>query len=149
MVDREELEVEGPDLAPFPFAHLDQLGALTVLLCLRRKQGQREPRAVDRHVGTQTKEERHRADVVLVTVRQHQRVNLGEPVFDRPEVRQDQVDTGLVVLREQHPAVDDQEPAVELEDGHVTADPTDAAQRDYTQATFRQRGWGIGRAGAC
>ena len=50
---------------------------------------------------------RHGADVVLVAVGQHQRVDVVEAVPDRVEVGQDQVDAGMVLLGEEHPAVDD------------------------------------------
>ena len=49
------------------------------------------------------------------------------------EIRQDQVDAGLVVRREQHAAVDDQQPAQVLENGHVAADFADTAQRGDPQ----------------
>ena len=52
-----------------------------------------------------------------------------EPVPDVVEVREDQVDAGLVVLGEEHAAVDDQQPAVVLEDRHVAADLAEAAER--------------------
>ena len=74
-------------------------------------------------------EVRRRADVVLVTVGEHQRLDLVEPVPDRLEVGEDQVDAGVVLLGEQHPAVDDEQPAVVLEDGHVAADLAEAAER--------------------
>ncbi len=60
-----------------------------------------------------------------------------EAVQDRREVRQDQVDAGLVHVGEQHAAVDDQQLAVVLEDGHVAADLAEAAQRDDPQGRPR------------
>ena len=42
-----------------------------------------------------------------------------------------QVDTGLVVVREQHAAIDDQQSAQMLENGHVAADFADSAQRGH------------------
>ena len=77
---------------------------------------------------------RHGADVILVRVREHERLDLVEPAFEGGEVRQDQVDAGLVVLGEQHAAVDDEQPAGVLEDGHVAADLAEAAERDQAQA---------------
>ena len=91
-------------------------------------------------------EVRRRADVVLVAVGQHQRLDLVEAVPDRVEVGEDQVDAGLVVLGEQHAAVDDQQPAVVLEDGHVAADLAEAAERGDPQAALRQVG-GRGQLG--
>ena len=58
---------------------------------------------------------------------------------DDAEVGQDQVDAGLLGLGEQHAAVDDQQPAVELEHGHVAADLAEPAERDDPQAARGQR----------
>ena len=69
------------------------------------------------------------ADVVLVAVGEHQRLDVVEAVPDRVEVGQDQVDARVVLLGEEHPAVDDQQAAVVLEDGHVAADLAEAAER--------------------
>ena len=56
-----------------------------------------------------------------------------EPVPDRGEVGEDHVDAGLVLLGEQHAAVDDQQLAGVLEDGHVAADLAEAAEPDDAQ----------------
>ena len=82
------------------------------------------------------------ADVVLVAVGQHERLDLVEAVPDRLEVGQDQVDAGVVLLGEQHAAVDDEQPPVVLEDGHVAADLAQAAERDDPQAALGQRAGG-------
>ena len=86
----------------------------------------------------------HAADVVLVAVGEHDRVDLVEAVPDPGEVGQDHVDAGLVLLGEEHAAVDDEQPAGVLEDRHVAADLTQAAQRDDPQAVARQRGQVLG-----
>ena len=83
------------------------------------------------------------ADVVLVPVGEDDGVDVVEPVLDDPEVGEDQVDAGLLGLGEQHAAVDDQQPAVELEHGHVAADLAQAAQRHDAQAPSGRGG------GAC
>ena len=80
----------------------------------------------------------HGADVVLVAVGQHERVDVVEAVPDRVEVGQDQVDARVVLLGEEHPAVDDQQAPVVLEDGHVAADLAEAAERDHPQAALGQ-----------
>jgi len=54
--------------------------------------------------------------MVLVTMGEHDRVDVVEPVPDVLEVRQDQVDAGVVVLGEEHSAVDDQQPSCVLDD---------------------------------
>ena len=50
---------------------------------------------------------------------------------------------GVVLLGEQHAAVDDQQPAVVLEDGHVAADLPEATERDDAQRS----GLEVGRGG--
>ncbi len=80
-----------------------------------------------------------RADVVLVTVGEHHGLDVIEAVDDRPEVGQDQVDARLVLLREQHAAVDDQQSAVVLEDGHVATDLAEAAEGEDAQRPLRER----------
>ena len=58
-------------------------------------------------------------------------------VLDVPEVREDQVDTRLLVFREQHTAVDDEQLALVLEDGHVATDLADAAESHHPQTLER------------
>ena len=82
------------------------------------------------------------ADVVLVAVGEHQRLDVVEAVPDRLEVGEDQVDARVVLLGEQHAAVDDQQPAVVLEDGHVPADLAEPAERDDPQAVLGERSGG-------
>src|SRR5690606_38963864 len=81
---------------------------------------------------------RHRADVVLVGVRQDDGLDLVEPVSDVLEVGQDQVDARLLGIGEEYPAVDDQQAAGVLEDRHVPADLAQPAQRDDAQAATWQ-----------
>ncbi len=72
---------------------------------------------------------------------QHQRLHVVEAVLDVAQVGQDQVDAGFVMAREQHPAIDDQQSAEMLENGHVAADFADAAQCGHPQAPWGQRPW--------
>ena len=94
----------------------------------------------ERDVLALAQEVRRGADVVLVAVGEHQRLDGVEAVPDRLEVGEDQVDPGVVVLGEEHAAVDDEQAAVVLEDGHVAADLAEAAERDDPQPSGRQRG---------
>jgi hypothetical protein len=73
-----------------------------------------------------------------VAVREHDGLDVVEPVGDGAEIGEDQVDAGLVVLREQHAAVDDEQPALVLEDRHVAPDGAEPAQRDDAQSVRRQ-----------
>ena len=102
------------------------------------EQGKGQPGADQRDVAALAQEVRRGADVVLVAVGQHQRLDLVEPVPDRVEVGQDQVDARVVVLGEQHAAVDDQESPVVLEDGHVAADLAETPKRGDPQTSLRQ-----------
>ncbi len=112
-----------------------------VLAAFGGDQRQRELRPDDRDVAPQLEQKRDRPDVVLVRVGQHQRLDVVEAVFDVAQVGQDEVDAGLVVGGEHHPAVDDQQPAQVLEYRHIAADFADAAQRGDPQATRGQRTW--------
>ena len=140
VVDRDELAVERPDLLAVALLHLEGVGLDPVLLQLGLDHGQRQPGPDHRDVGLLAQQVRHRADVVLVGVRQHDAVDQVEAVPDVVEVGQDQVDAGLEVLGEQHAAVDDQQPAGVLEDRHVAADLAEAAEGDDAQAALRQLG---------
>jgi hypothetical protein len=72
---------------------------------------------------------------------EQQRLDLVEPVLDVPHIGENQVDRRLVVAREQHTAVDDQQPAEMLENGHVPADFAYAAKRGDSQGTGLQGFW--------
>ena len=139
VVDREVLALEDPVIAALPLGDLDEHRLDAVLTAFGGDQGQRELRADDRDVGPQLEQERDGPDVVFVRMRQHQRLDVVEAVLDVAQVGQDQVDTGLVVTREQHPAVDDEQPAQMLENRHVAADFADPAQRGDPQPAGGQR----------
>lgn len=68
--------------------------------------------------------------MVLVGVRQHQRLNLVQPSLQVTEVREDQVNARLIGLGEEDTAVDDQQPTAVLEDGHVAADLAEPTEGD-------------------
>ena len=104
-----------------------------------RHQRERELRADERNIRPQLQQERDGPDVVLVGVGQHQRLDVVEAILDETQVGQDQVDARLVVAGEEHPAVDDQQPAEMLENRHVAADFADATQRGDPQASRDQR----------
>jgi hypothetical protein len=66
---------------------------------------------------------------------QHDGLDVIESVPNRLEVRKDQVDTGLRLVGEQHPAVDHQQLASVLQDGHVATNLAQTAERDNTKAS--------------
>ena len=141
VVDRDELEHERPEGDRLALRDLVLRGLLEpVLAQLGAEQRQGQLGADERDVAALAQEVRRRADVVLVAVGQHQRLDGVEAVPDRVEVGQDQVDAGVVVLGEEHAAVDDQQAAVVLEDGHVATDLAQPAERDDPQASGREGG---------
>src|SRR6185436_15138429 len=103
-------------------------------------QRQRQRRADQRDVGLETKEVGNCPDVVLVAVSEHDRLDVVKAVLDVLEVRQDQVDAGVVVLGEEHSTVDDQQSSGVLDDGHVAADLAQTTERDDAQGVPRQLG---------
>ena len=86
----------------------------TSLLELGLHEGQRELASHQGDVLTQAQQIGHTPDVVLVPVSQDQGDDVVDAVLDGGEVRKDEVDTRLVLLREEHTAVDDEQLAVQL-----------------------------------
>ena len=138
VVDREELAVERAERAVAALDHLDRDRVEAVLGQLAPHQGQGQPGAGQRDVRALPEQVGDRADVILVRVRQHERLDLVEPPVQVAEVRQDEVHAGLVGVGEQHAAVHDEQPATVLEDRHVPADLAEAAERDDAQPVARQ-----------
>lgn len=128
VVDGDELAVEGADPLRVPFLHLEGVGADAVLLKLGLDEGEGQLRTDEGDVRLLAQEIGDTTDVVLVAVGEHDAVDVVEAIPDGREVRQDQVDSGLLLLGEKHSAVDDQQPAVVFEDRHVAADFTQAAE---------------------
>ena len=129
VVDGDELELERAELLALALLHGERVRRDAVLLELRldEREGQREPisgmswRSLSRY-GTAPMWSSW--PCVSTTPRMSsRRSRIGR------EVGQDQVDARLVLLGEEHAAVDDEELAVELEDGHVAADLAETAER--------------------
>ena len=111
---------------------LDELGVAQqpVLVQLRLDHAERQPRAPDlahadlaHHVG-------QRADVVLVAVREDDRVDAAGRVAQVGEVGQDEVDARHLVAREREAAVDQDAALALLDDAQVVADLAQAPERD-------------------
>ena len=136
----------GPNELWSALDHLDGDRIEAMLGQLALHQGQGQPRADQRDVRALPEQVRDRADVVLVGVREDDRLDLVEPPLQVAEVRQDQVHAGLVGVGEQHAAVHDEQAAAVLEDRHVPADLAEPAERDDAQAVARELG-GRGEVG--
>jgi len=146
VVDGDELALERPELLDLLLPHREGVGGDAVLLELRLHERERQLGPHDRDVGALAEQVRDGADVVLVPVGEDEGDDVVEPVLDVAEVREDQVHPGMVVLREQHAAVDDQELPVDLEDRHVAPDLTEPAERDDAEGA-RLQGRGSGQFG--
>lgn len=138
VVDRDELAVEDADALALAFCHLKGVRTDPVLLKLRLDQCEGQLGTDERDVRLQAQQIRDATDVVLVAVREDDALDVVEAVPDRGEVGQDQVDSGLLLLGEEHSAVDDEQAAAVLENRHVAADFTEAAERGDAEATLRE-----------
>ncbi len=153
VVDGHELEVE--DAEPLALALLDghRVGPDAVLLELGLDEREGQRGADEGDVALELEQVGHGADVVLVAVREDDGLDVVETVRDVGEVGEDEVDSGVVVLGEEHAAVDDEQPALRLEHGHVAADLAEPAERDDPQAVVGEGGGrgqlGVGVAHRC
>ena len=138
VIDREEFDIELSELKAFAF--LDDGGVTldAMLAELGLEQSQGELRTVDRDAGRITQQIRHGTNVILMAVGQHHCHDIIKTIGDRREVRQDQIDTRLGILREQHAAVDNKQLAREFEDGHIATDLAETAECEHAQAAVGQ-----------
>ena len=141
MVHSDELALELADADPVTVGD-DALRNVpqTVLTQLLRQQRQRQFGPDEWDIGSLSQQVRHSADVILVTVSEHQADHVVQPLADGVEARQDQIDARMIIFGKQHAAVDQQQLAVELHNGHVAADVAQTAQRDDAHRVRRQQG---------
>ena len=113
-------------------ARLDRLqpvaGVDAVLLELRLDQRQRQRRAVHRAV-EERQHVRHGADVILVAVRQDQRLDLAAPRLEVGQVGDDQVDAEQIGVGEHDAGVDEDGRVLPRDGHHVHAELAEAAKR--------------------
>ena len=124
--DGDEFEVERADLELVASLDLHHGGMLVVLLAFRLNEGEGQLGADQRDVRAQLEQVGHAADVVLVAVGEHQGVDLVETVLDVAEIGQDEIHARLLLLGEEHAAVDEQQVTVVFDHVHVAADFTQA-----------------------
>ena len=140
MVDRQELDIECAE--PHPLQSVTSRWSVPRIRCSRifscTRASELEP---TRGISGRSQQVRHRADVVLMTMGQNQRDHVQQPVHDGVQARQDQVDSRMIIFREEHTAVDQQEPAAILQDGHVATDVTETAE-GITRTALPPRGGG-------
>ena len=133
----DQLERERAEVEVLAVGEVDQLDvAQLVLLELGARHRHRQRPAVDgrRVVAAELAQHpRQRAEVVLVAVGDDDRLDVVDAVAQVGEVGQHEVDADHLRGREAQPDVDDDDPAVVLDDGHVLADLAEAAERQHPQ----------------
>ena len=107
MVDSDELEVEVTVLLELPLCGHHHVWGDAVLFKLGLDERKRQRRADDRNVFAQPEQVWHSADVVFVSVGQHDREHVIHAFTDVAEVGQNDVDAWLSLFGKQHAAVDD------------------------------------------
>jgi hypothetical protein len=131
----DEFGVERTDRNTVSRLHLDDLDLVLAELRLAErvaKQAGGIARRVDGDV-ERLEQQRQRADVVLVAVRDQHARDVGCALEDRREVGREVVDAERVVVREGHAAVIDENLAVELEEGAVHAHLPETAEGGVAQ----------------
>ncbi len=127
--DVDEFEVERTHLELVAAGDLHLGGVLAVFLALGVHKGKSQFGTNQWNIRAQLQQVRHATDVVFMAVGEHQGVNLVETVLDVAEIRQDEIDTRLLLFREEHAAVDKQQVTVVFDHVHVAADFAQAAER--------------------
>ena len=113
-----------------------------VLVELGARHRHRQRAAVDRRRVVHAElaqQERQAAEVVLVAVRDDDRLDVRDAAAQVGEVGQDEVDAHHLGRREAQADVDEDDPVLVLDDRHVLADLAQAAERQDAQRTA-QRG---------
>ena len=133
----DELDLERPRLDRLAGREHLELGlAQAVLVELGAAHGDRQLAAVDdgdARLPQLAQHPRQRADVVLVAVGDHDRLDRVDVVAQVGEVGQDEVDAHHLRRREAQPDVDDDDAAVVLDDAHVLADLAEPPEREDAQ----------------
>ena len=136
MRDVHKLKIERTDLQLVASLDLNQSRIDAMLLALGFDESQRELGTDQRNIRTKLQQIRHATDMILVAVGEHQSIDLVETILDVMEVRQDQINARLLLFREKHTAVDEQQMAVVFDHVHVTADFTKTAKGHDAHGTL-------------
>jgi hypothetical protein len=135
-LDAERAEVD----RAFLRRRLLQLGRAqqAVLVELRLDEPERQSRRPDLPDTHLAHQERQRADMILVRVREHDGAHV--LVVEVAEIREDHVDAEVLVARERHAGIDDDHLAGDLVDRHVLSNLAEPAERDHAQNVTHKRG---------
>ena len=95
-------------------------------------QRKRKRRAINRHIEF-FQEERDRADMVFMPVRQQQSAHVLAVFFEESQIGRDNIDAQKFVFREHHPGVDHDDVVAVANRHHVHPELTESAERDDLQ----------------
>ena len=128
----QQLDVERAELEPLAGVDVGDVGLPeAVLVELGARHGRRQRTAEHRQVLAQLAQDPgQRPQVVLVAVGHDDALDVVDPRAQVAEVGQHQVDADHLGGREAQPDVDDEDPALVLEDHHVLADLAQPAERE-------------------
>ena len=107
VIDSDELEVEVAVLLGLPLGGDHDVWCDAVFFELGFQECESQRRSDNRNVIAQPQQVRHAADVVFVSVSQHDCEHVIHAITDVAEIRQDNVDARLGLLRKQNTTVDD------------------------------------------
>ena len=132
VIHGDEFALERAKLLDIPLLHGERVRLDAVLAELRLDKGEGQLATDERDVRLEAQKVGNCTDVVLVAVCEHDRGNVVKAILDRAEVREDKVNARLGFFGKENAAIDDEEPALILEDGHVSADLAETAERGHT-----------------
>src|SRR5690606_21562296 len=127
MTDPNQTELERPVLAPLPHRHWMELRSEPHLLDAPSGELQGEPGPVDRDVDV-PQEIGEGSHVVLVAMREYDEVDVFSTLGQPRPIREHQIDTQHVLFGEHEAAVDEADPAFDLESCTVAPDLSEPAQ---------------------
>jgi len=139
VVHSHKFNIEGPQLLAAALCDLEGERSNAMLFQLRFNEGQRQRGTDERDISPKLQKVGHGTNVVLVPVSQHNGHDVVQAVSNRGKIGQNQVDTGLCLLRKQHPAVDDKQLALDFKHGHVATDFAYSAQRHNAKSARLER----------
>ena len=132
VIHGDEFALERAKLLDIAFLHGERVRLEPMLTELRLDKGEGQLATDERDVRLETQKVGNCTDVVFVAVREHDRGNVIKAILDRAKVREDKVNARLGFFGEENAAIDDEKPALILEDGHVSADLAETAERGHT-----------------
>jgi hypothetical protein len=117
-----ELHREWAYLARFTICHRFQRRRQPVFFQLCRDESQCQLRSDYWDVISIAQQIRKSTYVILVPMREDDRLHIVETFLDQTEVRKDEIYSRLGILGKQHTAIDDQQSTFVFKDRHVAAD---------------------------